>query len=130
MKALVVGGGGREHAIVEALRRSGAEILAAMGNQNPGIRRAAVDVLLGDVTAVDRIVAWAKGHAAGLAVIGPEAPLDRGIVDALEAAGIPTVGPSREAARHDRTPRRHHGLAACLTLFAGLRSMAECPASG
>jgi len=99
VKALVVGGGGREHAIVEALRRSGAEILAAMGNQNPGIRRAAVDVLLGDVTAVDRIVAWAKGHAAGLAVIGPEAPLDRGIVDALEAAGIPTVGPSREAAR-------------------------------
>jgi len=99
MRVLVVGGGGREHCIVEALRRSGAEILAAMGSQNPGIRRAAKEVLLGDVTAVERIVTWAKAHAAELAVIGPEAPLEKGIVDALEAAGIPAVGPNREAAR-------------------------------
>lgn len=98
MRVLVVGGGGREHAIVEALRRSGAEIFAAMSNQNPGIRRASKDVLLGDVTAVDRIVEWAASRQAELAVIGPEAPLERGIVDALDAAGVPTVGPSRAAA--------------------------------
>src|SRR5256884_3855291 len=99
MKVLVVGGGGREHAIVEALRRSQADVYAAMSNQNPGIRRRSKDVLLGDVTDVERIVSWAKGHGIELAVIGPEAPLERGISDALEAAAIPTVGPSREAAQ-------------------------------
>jgi len=99
MNVLVVGGGGREHAIVEALHRSHADIFAAMANQNPGIRRRSKDVLLGDVTAVERIVSWAKERAVDLAVIGPEAPLEKGISDALEAAGIPTVGPSREAAQ-------------------------------
>jgi len=99
MRVLVVGGGGREHAVVEALRRSGAEILAAMGNQNPGIRRAAKEVLLGDVTLVDRVVTWAKGQGAELAVIGPEAPLAAGLADALETAEIPTVGPRRVAAQ-------------------------------
>jgi len=62
MKVLVVGGGGREHAIVEALRRSQADIYAAMANQNPGIRRRSKDVLLGDVTDVERIVSWANGY--------------------------------------------------------------------
>src|SRR3989441_10218924 len=99
MKVLVVGGGGREHAIVEALHRSQADIYTAMSNQNPGIRRRSKDVLLGDVTDVERIVSWAKGHGIELAVIGPEAPLERGITDALAAAAIPTVGPSREAAQ-------------------------------
>src|SRR2546421_3673110 len=99
MNVLVVGGGGREHAIAEALHRSHADIFAAMANQNPGIRRRSKDVLLGDVTAVERIVSWAKERAVDLAVIGPEAPLEKGISDALEAAGIPTVGPSREAAQ-------------------------------
>src|SRR2546428_6626131 len=99
MNVLVVGGGGREHAIVEALHRSHADIFAAMANQNPGIRRRSKDVLLGDVTAVERIVSWAKERAVDLAVIGPEAPLEKGITDALEAAGIPTVGPSREASQ-------------------------------
>ena len=99
MRVLVVGGGGREHAIVEALRRSGADVLAAMSNQHPGIRRAAKDVLLGDVKDVERIVAWAQDARAELAIIGPEAPLERGIVDALEGRGIPTVGPTKAAAQ-------------------------------
>ncbi|MEK6987894.1 MAG: phosphoribosylamine--glycine ligase, partial [Candidatus Thermoplasmatota archaeon] len=99
MRVLVVGGGGREHAIVEALRRSGAEILAAMANQNPGIRRVAKDVLLGDVNAVGPITEWARHGGAELAVVGPEAPLGNGIADALEAAGIPTVGPTKAAAQ-------------------------------
>lgn len=99
VKVLVVGGGGREHAIVEALRRSGAELYAAMSNQNPGIRRSAKSVLIGDVTAVDRIAEWAKAQGAELAVIGPEAPLGAGIVDRLESFGITAVGPSRETAR-------------------------------
>src|SRR5437667_6350986 len=116
MKVLVVGGGGREHAIVEALRRSQADIYAAMANQNPGIRRRSKDVLLGDVTDVERIVSWAKGHGIELAVIGPEAPLEKGITDALEAAAIPTVGPSQHAAQLEtnkeftRTLTRDHQI--------------------
>jgi len=116
MKVLVVGGGGREHAIVEALHRSHVDIYAAMANQNPGIRRRSVEVLLGDVTDVERIVSWAKGRAIELAVIGPEAPLEKGIANALEAAAIPTVGPSREAARLEtnkeftRTLMRDHRI--------------------
>src|SRR5438876_1935913 len=116
MNVLVVGGGGREHAIVEALHRSHADIFAAMANQNPGVRRRSKDVLLGDVTAVERIVSWAKERAVDLAVIGPEAPLEKGISDALEAAGIPTVGPSREAAQLEtnkeftRDMMRDHGI--------------------
>jgi len=99
MRVLVVGGGGREHVIVEALHRSRAEIYAAMANQNPGIRRRSKEVLLGDVTAVDRIAEWAKTRGVELAVIGPEAPLAAGIADRLEVTGIPAVGPGREAAQ-------------------------------
>ena len=116
MKVLVVGGGGREHAIIEALHRSQADLYTAMSNQNPGIRRRSKDVLLGDVTDVERIVSWAKGHGIELAVIGPEAPLEKGITDALEAAAIPTVGPSREAAQLEtnkeftRTLMREHRI--------------------
>src|SRR5213083_2286068 len=99
MRVLVVGGGGREHAVVEALRRSRADIYAAMANQNPGIRRASKDVFLGDVTTVDPIVRWASDRQVELAIIGPEGPLEKGITDALEAAHIQTVGPSREAAQ-------------------------------
>src|SRR5437773_6381623 len=101
MRVLVVGGGGREHAIVEALRRSRAEIYAAMANQNPGIRRASKDVLLGDVTAVDSIVRWASDRQVELALIGPAGPLEKGITDALEAAHLPTGGSYREADRHE-----------------------------
>src|SRR5207249_3463386 len=116
MKVLVVGGGGREHAIVEALHRSRADLYTAMSNQNPGIRRRSKDVLLGDVTDVERIVSWAKGHGIELAVVGPEAPLEKGVTDALEAAAIPTVGPSREAAQLEtnkeftRTLMREHRI--------------------
>ena len=116
MRVLVVGGGGREHATVEALRRSGAEIYAAMSNQNPGIRRASKDVLLVNVTAIEDIARWAVESQVELAVIGPEGPLEQGITDALEAAGVPTVGPSREAAQLEtnkeftRELLRDHGI--------------------
>src|SRR2546421_11729051 len=116
MRVLVVGGGGREHAIVEALRRSRADIYAAMANQNPGIRRASKNVLLGDVTAVDPIVRWASDRRVELAIIGPEGPLEKGIADALEAAHIPTVGRPGEAAKLEtnkdftRELMRDHGI--------------------
>lgn len=98
MKALVVGGGGREHAIVRALRRSAAapEVLCAPGNA--GI---AADAECFPAVAADdarAIVALAREHGVDLAVIGPEAALVVGAVDALEAAGVPAFGPSRAAA--------------------------------
>ena len=101
MRVLVVGGGGREHAIAKALVRASKppELYAVMGNPNPGIRRAAKEALVHDVTDVPTVVAWAKARGIDLAVVGPEAPLAAGIVDALEAEGTPCVGPDREAAR-------------------------------
>ncbi|MDP9276722.1 MAG: phosphoribosylamine--glycine ligase, partial [Actinomycetota bacterium] len=91
---LVVGGGGREHAIVRALRRSpqSPELLCAPGNA--GI--AADATCLGEVGAADvnAIVSAARSNDVGLVVVGPEAPLVAGAVDALEQAGIAAFGPS------------------------------------
>jgi phosphoribosylamine--glycine ligase len=98
VKILAVGGGGREHAIVEALARSGNDIYACMSNNNPGISKRAEDCLLANEKDVAKIVEYAKAKGVTLAIIGPEAPLEVGIADALEAASIPTASPSKAAA--------------------------------
>lgn len=99
MRALVVGGGGREHAIVKALERGGSEIYSAMRNRNPGIARSSKDLLLVRETDVAKVADFAVRCRAELAVIGPEAPLEVGLVDLLESRGIPCVGPTQAAAR-------------------------------
>ncbi|MFP4196628.1 MAG: phosphoribosylamine--glycine ligase [Methanomassiliicoccales archaeon] len=99
MKVLAVGGGGREHAMVQALGNGEARIFAAMKNRNPGIARASEEFKLIKETDVEKVVDFATDSGVEMAVIGPEAPLEAGLVDALESKGISCVGPTRAAAR-------------------------------
>jgi phosphoribosylamine--glycine ligase len=98
MKALVIGGGGREHAIVRALRRSGhaPEVLCAPGNAGIAADAECLPQIAADD--VDAVVALATGRRVGLVAVGPEMALVAGVVDALEQAGVPAFGPSAAAA--------------------------------
>jgi phosphoribosylamine---glycine ligase len=93
-RILLVGGGGREHALARALLRSPRrpELICAPGNA--GIARDGVECLPDD-----DLVALARERGVDLVVVGPEAPLVAGLVDQLAAAGIAAFGPTSEAAR-------------------------------
>ncbi|MCT8998625.1 phosphoribosylamine--glycine ligase [Chelativorans intermedius] len=98
MKVLLIGSGGREHALAWKIAASPllGKLYAAPGN--PGIARHAECVAL-DVTDHQAVVAFCRGHGIDLVVVGPEAPLVAGLADDLAAAAIPVFGPTAAAAR-------------------------------
>lgn len=133
---LVLGAGGREHALARALSRSRphAAVIVAPGNggipldAGASIRRVPID--LADNAAV---VALARAVDAELVIVGPEAPLCAGVVDALDAAGIPAFGPTRAAARLEGSKAFLKELAARRGIptarFVVARTMAEARAA-
>ena len=98
MKILVIGGGGREHAIIKALKKSPActEIWCAPGNGGIGYDAKCRDI---KATDVDAMVAFAREEGFDYAVVAQDDPLALGMVDALAAVGIPSFGPDKAAAR-------------------------------
>ncbi|WP_456420106.1 phosphoribosylamine--glycine ligase [Methanocaldococcus infernus] len=99
MKVLLIGGGARESAIAHALKKSDIKLYTLMKNKNPGIARLSEEIRLAKETELNEIEDFAKKINPDLAIIGPEAPLEKGAVDLLESLGVPTVGPSKEAAK-------------------------------
>ncbi len=97
MNVLVVGPGGRCHAILEALARSpsAGRLLVAPGNAGMSGLAEVLDI---PVTDNERLVALCQAQQVGLVIVGPEAPLVGGLVDALQLAGIPALGPTKAAA--------------------------------
>ncbi len=124
MNVLVIGGGGREHALAWKLAQSPrvSKVFVAPGNAGTARDPALVNV---PVAAIAELVAFARERDVGLTVVGPEAPLAAGVVDAFRAAGLPIFGPTRAAAqlesskdfaktfmtRHRIPTARHHTFA-------------------
>jgi phosphoribosylamine--glycine ligase len=118
---LLVGGGGREHAIARALADTDAALYACAENRNPGIAALAAGFETLDTTTPQAVVAYAEEVDATLAVIGPETPLEAGVADALADADVYPFGPTAEAARietdkaYQRRFMREHEISGCPT---------------
>ena len=95
---LVVGGGGREHAIARALAPD-CTVYGCASNRNPGIARLAAGVEVIDETDADAVAEYAESVGADAAVIGPESALAAGVADELDARGVFPFGPDAETAR-------------------------------
>jgi phosphoribosylamine--glycine ligase len=98
MNVLLIGSGGREHALAESLVKSPllAKLFVAPGN--PGTEKIASNVVL-DLADFQAVIDFCRIQAIGFVVIGPEQPLVDGLVDALDVAGVKAFGPSKAAAR-------------------------------
>lgn len=98
LRVLIIGSGGREHALLRACKASPLVAAVSVAPGNGGMEQEAVCYPL-NVSDVPAIVALAKKLDANFVVIGPEVPLSVGVVDELEAAGIPAYGPTKAGAR-------------------------------
>src|SRR5512143_2152319 len=98
MNVLIVGGGGREHALAWKIAQSPrvARVFVAPGNAGTARDDALANV---NITAIDALVAFARDEQIGFTVVGPEAPLAAGVVDAFRAAGLRIFGPTQAAAQ-------------------------------
>jgi phosphoribosylamine--glycine ligase len=101
MNILIVGSAAREHAIAIALQRSPQKpnLFCCGKYSNPGIRQMCHKYWVGDNADVKKVVELAKEWGISLAIIGPEEPLENGMVDALWEASIPTIGPRKMLAQ-------------------------------
>lgn len=97
---MVVGGGAREHAICDAVCRSkNVELYSIMSILNPGIQLLVKDFLKEKEINIEKVVEYAKKKQIDLVIVGPEAPLEAGIVNELNKASIDACSPTKEAAR-------------------------------
>lgn len=96
MRVLLIGSGGREHALTKALLASPRLTTLTVAPGNPGI---ALDAPTAQLTTLAEVQAWLATHPTDLVVIGPEAPLAAGWSDAIRTLGIPVFGASQSAAR-------------------------------
>lgn len=119
MRVLIVGGGGREHALLWALHRDAPDGTFFVLPGNAGTAKLATNIP-GSVTDVDAVVACAKEKRVDLVVVGPETPLAAGLADKLTKAGIPVFGPSAAAARIESSK----------SFAKGLMAKAEIPTPG
>jgi phosphoribosylamine--glycine ligase len=98
MKVLVIGGGGREHALAWKIAQSPRvnKVYVAPGNAGTATEAMVENI---DITDTEALIAFVRDNDVGMTVVGPEAPLAAGVVDAFQAAGLPIFGPTRKAAQ-------------------------------
>ena len=98
MRILIVGNGGREHALAWKIRKDSptSEIFSTRPNGGMAIESKPLDISPGDITS---IAEWSSSHEVDLVIVGPEGPLASGMVDLLSTKGIPAFGPSMAATR-------------------------------
>lgn len=98
-KILLIGNGAREHAIAESIVKFGYDLYSFINAKNPGIVKLSKEYKIGDILNKEEILKFAKSKNISIAIIGPEAPLEVGVSDALTKEEIFCIGPSRDLAR-------------------------------
>ena len=108
----MVGNGAREHSIAVSLMKSSNQpkLYAFMGAKNPGIGKLSKDFVIGNVCDAKKVARYARKEGIDLAVIGPEMPLEAGVVDELESNDIPCVGPRKIVAQLETDKVFTHNL--------------------
>jgi phosphoribosylamine---glycine ligase len=100
MKILLIGHGAREHVIAETFRRNkSVSLFSFMKSKNPGIASLSENFVIGSYSDLGKIKEFAKKNQVDFAFIGPEDPLNEGVVDALQEIGIDAIGPKKELAK-------------------------------